>query len=140
MVVERLERGISDHCPQLLCLGTTISRRVMFKFYNVLAEHLQFEQLIRENWGKTRSHNLLLDVWVKCQKLKDHLKQLNSQWFVKTSKKVAGIRQQLQLIQHRSNEHREEELMLEENKLLGSWKSGVTLRKRYGVRRPELIG
>lgn len=96
VVVERLEKGVSDHCPQLLRFDTNETKRGLFKLYNVLTEHDQFEQITKEGWGTHRSQNKLRDIWMKCQSLK----KLNSQWFLKTTKRVANIRQQLQLIQH----------------------------------------
>lgn len=47
MVVERLEKGVSDHCHQLLKFNNTAPRKGMFKFYNVIADHEGFEQLLR---------------------------------------------------------------------------------------------
>lgn len=50
IVVERLTKGVSDHCPQLLKFDTIRPRRSLFKFFNVLADHEQFEQIIKDNW------------------------------------------------------------------------------------------
>lgn len=50
VVVERLEKEISDHCPQMLNFTPNTPRKGWFKFYNVLAEHEHFEQLVKENW------------------------------------------------------------------------------------------
>lgn len=99
VVVERLEKNVSDHCPQLLRFETTIARRGLFKFFNVLADHEEFEGLVRANWSHQLSTNKLRDVWLKCQKLKGPLKQLNTKWFVKTSERVDGLRTQLHSIQ-----------------------------------------
>lgn len=64
IVVERLARGVSDHCPQLLSFGASVTRKGLFKFYNVLAEHVLFEQIVGENWGTSRSQCQLRDVRV----------------------------------------------------------------------------
>lgn len=98
--MERLDKGISDHCPQLIRFESGSSRKWFFKFYNVLVDHEHFELLVRENWESHRSHNLLKDVWKNCMSFKSPLKSLNTQWFMKTSERIDGIRHQLQLVQH----------------------------------------
>lgn len=72
----------------------------LFKFYNVIADHDQFEDLVRDNWVKYNSQNKLRDIWRKCQHLKGPLKQLNTKWFLRTTERVEGFRMQLQNIQH----------------------------------------
>lgn len=94
VVVERLEKSISDHCPQLINFSISSPQRGLFKFYNVLTEHEQFDQVVREFWKcPTTSGNKLRDVWRKCQRLKGPFKRLNTQWFLKTSKRVERTRQ-----------------------------------------------
>lgn len=100
-IVERLEKSISDHCPQLLRFEAREARRGFFKFYNVIADHEMFEQIVRDNWGTERSQSLLKDVWRKCHKLKTPLKELNTKWFLKTNERVCSLRQKLQLVQIR---------------------------------------
>lgn len=95
VVVERLVKGVSDHCPQLLNFAYVNHRRPLFKFYNVLADHAQFEGLVREHWRVQRSQNLLKNIWLKCKDLKGPLKQFNTRWFLSTSERVEGIRQKL---------------------------------------------
>lgn len=85
MVIERMEKVYSDHCPQLLNFGVSTQHRSLFRIYNVLAKHTQFKHIIRTNWGAARSQNLLQAICLKCQKIKGPLKQLNTQWFVNTS-------------------------------------------------------
>lgn len=99
VVVERLTKGVSDHCPQLISFDTVRPQRSLFKFFNVLADHEQFEQMIRENWTSTESGSTLRGVWRKCNNLKHPLKQLNTRCFAKTADRVEGIRQKLQVTQ-----------------------------------------
>lgn len=48
IVVERMDKCVSDHCSQILCYDhETNYRKPPFKFLNVLAEHPQFEQMVR---------------------------------------------------------------------------------------------
>lgn len=95
VIVERLERGVSDHCPQLLKFEHTMPRKGMFRFYNVIADHEQFQQVVRSNWRAQSSDCLLRDIWRKCNQLKGPLKELNTTWFLKTTERVEGIRQKL---------------------------------------------
>lgn len=70
---------MSDHCPQLVRFDSRVQKRGLFKFYNVIADHDQFEYIVREEWKTTRSSNLLMNIWLKCQKIKEPLKSLNAQ-------------------------------------------------------------
>lgn len=60
----------------------------------MIVEHDQFEYIVSTNWRPTRGTDLLKEDWVNCQKLKGPLKSLNTQWFVKTSDRVATVRQE----------------------------------------------
>lgn len=95
IVVERLEHGVSDHRPQLLKFDRCARKHGLLKFYNVFADHEHFEGLIRENWGKFHTQNLLWNIWMNCKQLKGPLKTLNTTWFVRTSERVAALKEQL---------------------------------------------
>lgn len=62
VVVERLERGVSDHCPQLLQFASIQQRKSIFKFYNVIANHEDFQNVIRTKWGNQSSSCKLRDI------------------------------------------------------------------------------
>lgn len=76
IVVERLEKGVSDHCPQLLRFEPTIVRKRLFKLYNVVADHEQFIQIVRDHWGQDRNSNKLRNIWLNCLRLKSPLKKI----------------------------------------------------------------
>lgn len=119
VVVERLARNVSDHCPQLVRFDDKVAGTGMFKFLNVLAEHEHFEELVRSNWGIYTSQCKLRDVWRKCQKLKRPLKQLNVKWFLKTTERVESIGGQLQHIQqHLAQDRSNDDLIQQETSLL----------------------
>lgn len=101
VVVERLERGISDHCPQLIKFDDQGQKIGLFKFYEVIADHEDFEDIVSEVWTSDRSSNLLKNVWLKCQKLKEPLKGLNTKWYRNTTEKVETLRQELNRCQAR---------------------------------------
>lgn len=117
-MVERLDKGVSDHCPQLLCFESNNTRRGLFKFYNVVADHVDFEQVVREHWGRDYSHNLLRAVWRNCMRLKEPIKKINTQWFVKTKERLEDIRHNLQQVQHLLSGNPSDELLHDEKRLL----------------------
>lgn len=118
VIVERVEKGISDHCPQLLRFDSRETKKGLFKFYNVLADHEKFEPIVREEWKNCRSTILLRNIWLKCQELNRSFKQLNTQWYVKTSEKVASLRQALQMTQNSLQRGSDRELIQEEQRLI----------------------
>lgn len=101
VVVERLEKNISDHCPQILKFEVIREMRGLFKFYNAIADHDQFESIVKDGWKHYRSSNLLWDIWLKCQHLKRPLKLLNTTWYKRTTEKVGELRENLKEIQHK---------------------------------------
>lgn len=84
----------------------------------MLADHDKFKQLIRDNWGSHKFQNQLRDIWEKCMRLKGPLRELTNKWFVKTSERLMGIRQQLQVVQHNLMQRNTNDLILEEKRLL----------------------
>lgn len=95
VVVERLDKNVSDHNPQLLRFEQEEMRGGLFRFYNVIADHDNFLQIVRDNWRGASSLNLLRNVWLKCQRLKAPLKAINTQCFKNTTEKVNRIRAHL---------------------------------------------
>lgn len=80
-------------------MGQSIQHRGLFKFYNVIAKHAYFPGVVLDVWQNRYSSNLLEDIWIKCKKLKNPMKQINTQWFVRTSEKVGKLREKLEMVQ-----------------------------------------
>lgn len=116
----RAARGVSDHCPQLLRFDIPEERRGLFKFYNVIADHDQFEDIVRSTWRHVSRGDLLRGVWENCTRLKGPLKKLNTKWFANTSARVESIRQELKRTQqelqtgYREAGYQEEKILLAE--------------------------
>lgn len=125
VVVERLARSISDHCPQLLDFGFGSPRGKLFKFYNVWADHAEFEGLVRSAWEINTSTNLLQDIWFKCRRLREPLKQLNIIWFKKIAERMENLRQHLLLIQQNLSVQHSTRLRQEEKEWV-NLRGGVT--------------
>lgn len=95
----RVDKSISDHNPQLIRFEHEEYKTSLFRFYNVIADHEDFLQIVRENWTGSVDSNLLKDVWIKCKRLKVPLKAINTQFFRNTSENVKMLRTQLQATQ-----------------------------------------
>lgn len=118
VIIERLDKSVSDHCPQLLKFDQREVKRRGFHFYNVIDEHEEFVPIVKKEWERVWSANKLKDIWIKCQKLRKPLKQLNSRWFLKTSERVNNIRQQLKEIQYYTMRRECDREQLQEEKRL----------------------
>lgn len=92
VVVERIDKSVSDHNPQLLRFEQEERRSGLFRFYNVIADHDDFLQTVREHWNGPASSNLLKNIWMKCKRLKTRLKAINTQFFRNTAEKVTELR------------------------------------------------
>lgn len=127
VVVERLEKGVSDHCPQLLKFEVDRPKQGLFKFYNVIASHEHFEQIVADGWRRQRSSNLLLDVWLKCQQLKEPLKALNTTWYKNTSERIEKMRQDLKACQQQLQQ--DDSYQAEEHRLLAELEKWSKIEK-----------
>lgn len=57
IIVERIEKNVSDHCLQLLRFESVIPRKGLFKFFNVIADHEGFEQAFQRFWTSSRTNS-----------------------------------------------------------------------------------
>lgn len=71
LIVEVIDRNVSDHNPLVLDFDVNVVQRSRpFRFLNVLSEYNDFQNLVAAQW-KFKQHNLLLlDVWFKLKYLK----------------------------------------------------------------------
>lgn len=66
VVVDRMERGISDHNPQVLdFVQVNQQKSSPFRFFNVIADHPDFEKILRDNWRCGGHRNKLLRIWLQ---------------------------------------------------------------------------
>ncbi|XP_019246294.1 PREDICTED: uncharacterized protein LOC109225941 [Nicotiana attenuata] len=70
-----------------------------FKFFNYLASHQDFDDIVKQCWRKRYRGTAMLHVWNKLKKLKGDLKQLNSQDFNNIWHKIEVARNKLEGIQ-----------------------------------------
>lgn len=62
IIVERIEKNVSDHCLQLLRFESATPRKSLFKFFNVIADHEGFEQSFQGFCTSSRTNSMLRDV------------------------------------------------------------------------------
>lgn len=117
VVVERLVKGVSDHCPQLVRFDRAVPQKSLFRFFNALADHESFSQILQEKWDIGQGEVNLRSVWRKCQLLKGPLKQLNTRWFTGVSDKIAGFRRELYEVQLQSQHGNLSEIQREKDLL-----------------------
>ncbi|KAK4363309.1 hypothetical protein RND71_018550 [Anisodus tanguticus] len=101
--VVALGPGYSDYCPLVVHLeATSITKRRPFKFFNVLAEHEQFQYVVLTAWNQP-----MKIIWYKIKADKQGLKHLNKQEFSSVECRARDAREKLSNIQAqmRSSSH-----------------------------------
>lgn len=77
-----MNEGISDRCPMKIEQITTRSRKNrQFKYCNVWASHPMFMEKVEAVWRQEIKGCLMFQVMKKLKLLKQHLKDLNKQYF-----------------------------------------------------------
>ncbi|XP_019237563.1 PREDICTED: uncharacterized protein LOC109217751 [Nicotiana attenuata] len=75
-----MQPGFSDHCPLMVTVAEPTERgKRPLKFFNCLASHHKFDDIVRECWMKGNKGNPMLKVWYKLKQLEKELKQLNNE-------------------------------------------------------------
>ncbi|XP_075088499.1 uncharacterized protein LOC142170480 [Nicotiana tabacum] len=83
------EPFISDHNHMLIPLRVPRSNiKVPFRFFNIWADHEQFNQIIAQGWAGTMAVGKMRNVCFKLKQLKPVFKQLNSTEFKGVSEKI----------------------------------------------------
>ncbi|XP_019255085.1 PREDICTED: uncharacterized protein LOC109233666 [Nicotiana attenuata] len=95
-----MQPGFSDHCPLMVTVAepTGMGKRP-FKFFNCLATHPKFDDIVSQCWMKRSRGNLMLKVWYKLKNLKKDLKQLNNEEYSSVGPKIQAARNKLMNIQ-----------------------------------------
>ncbi|XP_075092203.1 uncharacterized protein LOC142172474 [Nicotiana tabacum] len=75
IVVEYDLPGIFNHTPMLLTMGEEQNNtRCPFRFFNVWADHIDFDQIIEETWEQHKDPWLIKGIWRKLKALKTRLR------------------------------------------------------------------
>ncbi|XP_019242136.1 PREDICTED: uncharacterized protein LOC109222212 [Nicotiana attenuata] len=95
-----MQPGFSDHCPIMVTVAepTRMGKRP-FKFFNCLAAHHKFDDIVSQCWKKRIKENPMLKVWYKLKHLKKDLKKLNNKECSSVGPKIQAARNKLMNIQ-----------------------------------------
>ncbi|XP_056685902.1 uncharacterized protein [Spinacia oleracea] len=94
--VDYLNPGLSDHSPLLLDCKVVRQRGSRpFKFFNYMAEHPKFHQIVQEGWGSIVNGTAMFQVWHKLKVIKQGLKTLHREEFARLEERIDGIRREL---------------------------------------------
>ncbi|TMW83959.1 hypothetical protein EJD97_000352 [Solanum chilense] len=95
----------SDHSPLKIDLkrddGNDTPRT--FKFFNCIADHLEFIYRVRGIWN-SRKTNDIKEVWRKLKQVRNEIKHLNHVEFRGVADRVKDIRNELQQVQENMND------------------------------------
>lgn len=87
-MVEYLSSGLSDHSPLVIRGDIQIRQGGRpFKFFNYMAEHQDFGQVVREGWNTTVKEHAMFELWENLKYVKIGLKKLQSREFAKLERK-----------------------------------------------------
>ncbi|XP_019232084.1 PREDICTED: uncharacterized protein LOC109212845 [Nicotiana attenuata] len=96
--VHVMDPQFSDHSPLCIELEAEPEHKGrLFKFFNCLAEHPDFDSVIRDSWNKENRN--IKDIWNNLKSVKVALKSLNKKEFTSTTSKVQQLREELASIQ-----------------------------------------
>lgn len=92
--------GVSDHSPLVFeCASSSNPCGRPFTFFNFLAQHSKFEQVVAESWVADISSTGLKLVWDKLKRLKGGLKRLHREELADIEHRIEVAREQLSSIQ-----------------------------------------
>ncbi|XP_056688055.1 uncharacterized protein [Spinacia oleracea] len=94
--VDYLNPGISDHFPLLLdCNIAHHQGSRPFKFFNYMASHKCFRQVVQEGWDTPVVGTAMFQVWQKLKAVKKGLKQLHHKEFARLEERIDCVRGEL---------------------------------------------
>ncbi|XP_056695746.1 uncharacterized protein [Spinacia oleracea] len=100
-IVDYLNPGISDHSPLVLtCNAEDHSKGRPFRFFNYMAGHPSFTQVVQDGWKVNIHGTAMYQVWQKLKCVKQGLKTLHKKEFARLEERIDNIRTDLDGIQH----------------------------------------
>ena len=101
VVLDYMNPGLSDHPPLLFqCHHRVHTKGKPFKFFNYMAEHDEFLQVVRDQWQlHGREDDRLKKVWNNLKCVKRRLKELHKPKFSNLRLRIDNIREDLQRVQ-----------------------------------------
>lgn len=99
-VVGYLNPGLSDHSSIVLTCkkdGHTGSRP--FRFFNYMADHPRFNQVVQDGWKTNIQGTAMYQIWQKLKCVKQGLKTLHQKDFANLEERIDTIRNDLDVVQ-----------------------------------------
>lgn len=88
-----MDPRFSNHSPIAISLEDVQGKgKRPFRFFNYLAQHNTFMQLVEEAWRKPVQGHLMQKIWAKLKKVKHVLTKLNRREFTGIENKLNAIR------------------------------------------------
>lgn len=107
-------------------------RKRPFKFFNFIAEHEDFLDVIKDGWMKQVNGMGMENIWTKLKVIKKGLKKLNTIHYQGIDFKVKEIRSQLQSIHEQMRDHRQSNDLYElDRELRPDLEQWGAYRRRY---------
>ncbi|XP_056694826.1 uncharacterized protein [Spinacia oleracea] len=98
--VQYLNFSISDHVPLMIsCLPDVPEGGKPFRFLNFLADHTQFEPLVKAVWDSPGAGTCMFQLWCKLKQVKCKLKSLHREEFSGIAEKIDKARTLLASVQ-----------------------------------------
>ncbi|XP_021863179.1 uncharacterized protein [Spinacia oleracea] len=100
VVVDYLNPGLPDHSPLVLtCKLEDHSKGRPFRFFNYMADHPSFNQVVQDGWKVNTQGTAMHQVWQKLKCVKQGLKTLHKKEFARLEERIDTIRTDLDGIQ-----------------------------------------
>jgi hypothetical protein len=88
--------GVSDHCPLVLSVADSPKGGGRpFRFFNYLADHSNFENIVESVWQQDSKFTGMQKVWFKLKLVKNELKLLHKQEFAGIQERIKKWRDHL---------------------------------------------
>ncbi|XP_070013796.1 uncharacterized protein [Nicotiana sylvestris] len=117
--VQIMEPQFSHHSPLKIKFDQyTGEKNKPFRFFNCIAEHQDFLPLIEDCWKLPTPKTYMRSVSNKLKCIKQRLKTLNIEQFKGVEGKLKHIMNQLREIQERMGQHKQDSILIEEEKKL----------------------
>lgn len=114
--VQYLTPGISDHSPLIYKFEEPKRNAKPFRFFNIVAEHPDFLQKVRQAWHQEVKGTAMYQVWQKLKFVKKEVKELHKNSFSEAHTHLEEARKELLAVQELMVENGADELLQRQEK------------------------
>ncbi|XP_075105116.1 uncharacterized protein LOC142179325 [Nicotiana tabacum] len=87
-----------------------------FKFFNCLANHQKFEEIVKHCWKREHRGNKMQKIWYKLKAMKGELKKLNNQEYKSVGDKIKETQNKLTQLQQSMQSPKNDSAVIDEEK------------------------